>query len=117
MVWWKYYKKEDIIKGFAHVDIINNHYLSKEEKRIQKEYIFDLIGNNKQEIIDDLGSQLNVAEKDLENNENFNDQLDDVSNDRNSKDNKYYEEFIYNNNDVQNDDIDIEDNFIKWKGK
>ena len=47
-----------------------------------------------------------------ENNENFNDQLDDVSNDRNSEDNKYYEEFSGSNSEVQSDYIDIEDNFI-----
>jgi len=104
--WWKYYKKEDIIKGFTHAGIINNHYLSKEEERIQEGHIFDLIGYSKLEIIDDLRPQLNVVEKDLENNENFNAQLDDFSNDRNSEDNKYYEEFRDNNNEVQNDDID-----------
>ena len=53
MGWWKYYKKEDIITGFAHAVIINNHYLSKEEEGIQYGYIFDLIGYNNLEIIDD----------------------------------------------------------------
>ena len=93
-------KKEDIIKGFAHAGIINNHYFSMEEEKIQEGYIFDLIGKNKLAIVDDLGPELNLAENDLENIDNINDELEEVSNYINSGD-KNYDEINGNIKEVQ----------------
>lgn len=69
-----------------------------------------MIGNKKLAIIR-FGPELNVEEKDLENIENINNELEDVSNDINSED-KNYGDFSGINKEVQNDDIDMEDNFI-----
>lgn len=62
--------KSDIISGFKHSGIIDNFYYSSEEDKIIAGYQYDLIGFQNEEILDDLGVELNINENSFENNSN-----------------------------------------------
>ena len=40
--------------------IINKFYLSIEDEKANKSYLYDLIGDDQNEIIDDLGNEINI---------------------------------------------------------
>ena len=96
--------KEDIKKGFEYSGIIGNYYTSKEEDNINLGYLYDLIGNDNQEILDDLGSSLNITEKDVENEsddgeeEEKKDNYKSLLDDKNNVNNILNEEQIKENN-------------------
>jgi hypothetical protein len=57
--------KEAIINGFQYAGIINNHYLSYEEENINNNYLYDVFGFSKLDILDDLGEEVNIDANDL----------------------------------------------------
>ena len=59
--------KNDIINGFKHSGIIGNAYFSIEEEKINKGYLYDIIGQDTSFIIDDLGKELSLNDDDIEN--------------------------------------------------
>ena len=67
--------KDCIINGFKSAGVINKYYLSTEEEKTNKSYLYDLIGEDKNEIIDDLRNEINISDNDADvndnNNENF----------------------------------------------
>lgn len=58
--------RDIIINGFKHACLINNYYLSNEEERINDLNTYNLINEDKNDIIDDLGQEINICEKELE---------------------------------------------------
>ena len=57
--------KDVIINGFLYAGIINNHYLSYEEENINNNYLYDIFGFSKLDILDDWGEELNIDATDL----------------------------------------------------
>ena len=116
--------KDDIKRGFEYAGIIGNYYTSKEEDNINSGYLYDLIENDNLEILDDLGSYLNLTEKDVENEsdneekekkDKFKNLLNDkniinnISNEEQLKENKPTSDYKGGNinfNEIKND-IDI----------
>lgn len=62
--------KFSIINGFKSAGLINKFYLSIEEEKTNKLYLYDLIRDDKIEFIDDLGNELNISDKDFDFNNN-----------------------------------------------
>ena len=52
--------KDCIINGFRSACLINKFYLSIEDEIANKSYLYDLIGDDNNEIIDDLGNEINI---------------------------------------------------------
>lgn len=50
--------RDIIINGFKHACLINNYYLSNEEERINDLNTYNLINEDKNDIIDDLGQEI-----------------------------------------------------------
>jgi hypothetical protein len=59
--------KKLIINGFNHAGLIK-YYSSYEEDKINEGYLYDLINDDKYEILDDISNDLNIAEEELEDN-------------------------------------------------
>ena len=52
--------KDCIINGFRSSGLMNKFYLSIEDEKANKSYLYDLIGDDQNEIIDDLGNEVNI---------------------------------------------------------
>ena len=95
--------KSDIISGFRHAGIIDNFYYSSEEDKIIAGYQYDLIGFQNEEILDDLGVELNINENDFENDSNSDE--DDLEKLKNEID---YNKQAKDNEDINNNTTEIQ---------
>ena len=59
--------KSLIITGFNHAGLIK-YYSSYEEDKTKQGYLYDVINDDKYEILDDLSNELNIAEEEVEEN-------------------------------------------------
>ena len=104
--------KNCIINGFIQAGLINKYYLSKDEENIQNSYLYYLIDLNKNEIIDDLGDEINISDNEFE---DFNQTEEKVLPKNNLKINnvglddldEYEKNFKEKNNDINLDNKDV----------
>ncbi len=101
-----------IINGFKKGGLIGNSYISLEEEKIRDGAIFDLhLNYNKFEIIDDMGSELNINIDSFDQEDSLSEEIDEESLknedslDNYKKDIKEIEENI-NLNDLNKMDLD-----------
>ena len=67
----------DIINGFKYAGIKGNSYLTNGQQRINSGYVYDIIGIDINQILDDLGEELNLNDNDIENIINYEEEAED----------------------------------------
>lgn len=94
--------EDTIINGFQYSGIINNHYLSYEEENINNNYLYDVFGFSKLDILDDLGEEMNIDVNDL----NKDSESEDEKNlNLNNKFEENFSKDVLNNMDIELKDL------------